>query len=67
MSKHTLHQKTFFFFYPKVLDRSKLPLEVSVKCTNVYPSWDINTLSEIIDVFQWTLDTVEDGTHDTRP
>lgn len=52
--------------YPKVLPGRKFPFVVSVESTNVYSSWDVNTVSEVIDVFQWALDTVKDGAHDTR-
>lgn len=52
--------------YPKVLSGRKFPFVVSVESTNVYSSWDVNTVSEVIDVFQWALDTVKDGAHDTR-
>lgn len=51
--------------YPKTLAGGEFPFEVSVKSTNVYSSWDIDTLSEVIDVFEWTLDTVKDGAHDS--
>lgn len=51
--------------YPKTLAGGEFPFEVSVKSTNVYSSWDIDTLSEVIDVFERTLDTVKDGAHDS--
>lgn len=53
--------------HPKALARSKLPFDVSVKSTNIYSPWDVDTLSEIINVLQWTLDTIKDGAHDARP
>lgn len=51
--------------YPKTLAGGEFPFEVSVKSTNVDSSWNIDTLSEVIDVFEWTLDTVKDGAHDS--
>lgn len=37
--------------YPKTLAGGEFPFNVSVEGTNIYSSWDIDTLSEVIDVF----------------
>lgn len=64
--RHPIHTTVrFHSSYPKTLAGGELPFEVSVKSTDVYPSWDIDTLSEVIDVFEGTLDTVKDGAHDS--
>lgn len=38
------------FSYPEILAGSKVPFDVSVQSTDVYSSWDIDALSEVIDV-----------------
>lgn len=51
--------------YPQALDRIELPLEVSVEGSNVDASGDVDALCEVVDVLQWSLDTVKDGPHDS--
>lgn len=53
--------------YSEALSRRKLPFKVSVKGADVNPSGNVDTLSEVIDVLQRTLNTVKDGTHDSWP
>lgn len=53
------------FSYSKTLAGSKLPCEVSAESTDVYSSWDVDTFTEVTDLFQWTLDTIKDGAHDS--
>lgn len=43
----TLHSDV----YPKTLAGGEFPFNVSVEGTNIYSSWDIDTLGEVIDVF----------------
>lgn len=50
--------------YPKTLAGGEFPFNVSVEGTDIYSSGNINTLGEVIDVFQRTLDTIKDGAHD---
>ncbi len=51
--------------YPQALAGRKLPLEVSVEGSDVHASGDVDALCEVIDVLQWSLDTVKDGPHDS--
>lgn len=51
--------------YPQALAGIKLPLEVSVEGANIYTSGDVDALCEVVDVFQWSLDTIKDGAHDS--
>lgn len=59
-----LHQFTSHSSYPQVLTRRKLPFEVSVQSSDVNSSWNVDALSEVIDVFEWALDPIKDGSHD---
>ena len=44
----------------------KLPLEVAVEGGCVDAAWDVDALCQLIDVFQWTLDTCSDTqSHDS--
>lgn len=52
--------------YPETLAGGEFPFDVSIKRSNVDSSRDIDTLGEVIDVLQWTLDTIKDGAHDSR-
>lgn len=56
-----------YFSHPKTLPGVEFPFQVSVKSPDVYSPWDIDALSEVIDVLQRTLDAVKDGAHDSRP
>ena len=51
--------------HPQALAGRKLPLEVPVEGSDVDTSGDIDTLCEVIDVLQGSLDTVKDGPHDS--
>lgn len=44
-------QHSLYNSYPKTLAGGEFPFDVSIKCTNVYSSWNIDALSEVIDVF----------------
>lgn len=50
--------------YPQALAGVKLPLEVSVEGADIYTSGDVDALCDVVDVFKWSLDTIEDGPHD---
>lgn len=43
----TLHSDV----YPKTLAGGEFPFDVSVEGTDIYSSWDVDALSEVIDVF----------------
>ena len=51
--------------HPQALYGRKLPLEVSVEGSDVHSSGDVDALCDVVDVLQWSLDTIKDGAHDT--
>lgn len=51
--------------YPQALAGIKLPLQVSVECSDVHASGDVDALRDVIDVLQRPLDTIKDGAHDS--